>query len=535
LGDQLAEFFTSANDLAQWVKEQDGPDKASNILVTLVGDNQQDIVETCSGIYNGDENAAKVLFSVLGKHGLIGFNENREANMSNKDKIKKEAQTMRSGLYNNMPLRVCPKLPYSKGKRLISTWNCREHCLDSLAIDDDPTKTYCLETMWRRHVMDKFAREFKNDDGEWVGGYINERFHRFPDAGTPANPDVDRFQGNNIQLAHGERTRKPREHQYSMEARLEAERGAEPVFHEAKKNGTIIKLADKSGGAEDKGKEIDDQIFEMFSDMIEMKESGLETEDIVIKCAEHYNVNLHEATKIYHGAERQMSRYDGKLYAYTAPKMTKVASTEEDADLKKKVTAQEHDYKPKVVPLPLEGVLQVDNTRKVTLAPNTVLIPAIGAENVYLLAQVPDPTLVNLEFVNQFIMLDQQSSDLLKDQEFNAEVDLNKDQVSLEGLEDASGGQIDLDEAAEALTQDPQATMNFIDQQNDKIGPMNQSTPEPVEISTATDENFDIVKLATDEEIREIQEQFRNTPHDPNKPIILHNAIDIGKNENKTV
>ena len=211
------DFFTSPQDLKGWVKSQESGDSAAQKIIELIGpQEEQDIVETCRAIYEQeDNNASEVLFEVLAKHNLTQI---KEGDM--KGKMRREAdsgiQRGQAPLYQSMPLRVCPKLPYSAGKRVISTWNCREHCLDSIVLDDDPLRVYCAEALWRRHVMDKFSREFKDKEGKWVGGYINERFQVFHDDG-----------GNQMELANEERTRKPRPHQYSIERRLSEGRGEE--------------------------------------------------------------------------------------------------------------------------------------------------------------------------------------------------------------------------------------------------------------------------------------------------------------------
>ena len=205
------EFFTSPEDLKGWVKTQESPDEAALKIMDIIGKNEEmDIVDTCRAIFEGEQetgvdNASKILFSVLAKHNLT---EIKEGKMN--DKLKKEAQIMRQPGEYDMPLRICPKLPFSVGKRLISTYNCRHYCLDSVVFDDDPERIYCAEALWRRHVADKFSREWKDKDGKWVGGYINERFQVYKDDG-----------GNQMELANDERTRKPRPHQYSIERRCE--------------------------------------------------------------------------------------------------------------------------------------------------------------------------------------------------------------------------------------------------------------------------------------------------------------------------
>ena len=213
-------FFTSSNDLKNWVKSFKSADEASLNILEAVGKNEeQDIVQICRSIFDNNSNA-DILFGILGKHNIVSG-----GNM--KDKMIKEAQIIGrdAPLYANMDFKVCPKLPFSVGKRMISTYNCRNQCLDSLVFDDDPNRVYCAEALWRRHVMDKFSREFKDKDGKWVGGYINERFQIFRDDG-----------GNNMELAHGERTRKPRPHQYSTERRLEEGRGVKTTDLTASNN-----------------------------------------------------------------------------------------------------------------------------------------------------------------------------------------------------------------------------------------------------------------------------------------------------------
>lgn len=65
--------------------------------------------------------------------------------------------------------RHCPKL-----RNVVSTFVCRYHCLDGLPVDDH--QILCGEAIWRQAVMDKYSREYRDADGNWVGGYINKRF-----------------------------------------------------------------------------------------------------------------------------------------------------------------------------------------------------------------------------------------------------------------------------------------------------------------------------------------------------------------------
>jgi hypothetical protein len=245
-------FFRSPQDLSEWVKTL-GAKKAATILVNLprVGqDNAYDIMETANRIVSAnDENATDVLFDILKSAGITEASTNIEQTVrkidndlehvratnellankvissSEHSKMVKQATYLRDPAVYDMPLRICPKLPMSVGKKLISTYNCRHYCLDSIVLDDDPTRIYCGELLWRRHVADKFSSDQQDrKTGELYGGYLNERFYKFPDAGTPANPDVLRNGGNPMELKPGERTRIPRPEQWSVERRMQEAR-----------------------------------------------------------------------------------------------------------------------------------------------------------------------------------------------------------------------------------------------------------------------------------------------------------------------
>jgi hypothetical protein len=245
----MAKFFTSPGDLADWVLEAGSPDKAIDRIGNLPGveaGRRLDIEETVKRIFSKADaaNAAEVLNGILAGAGITeeavrtaeakadkaqAIDDLRKSGVITSDehsKMIKEAQIMRQPGEYVMPLRFCPKLPkQSAGQGLISTYNCRHYCLDSIVLDDDPERVYCAEAMWRRHVMDKFSREWKDrETGRWVGGYINDRFHVFPTAGTPANKDVDTMGGNQMELRPDERTRIPRPHQWSTERRLQEQR-----------------------------------------------------------------------------------------------------------------------------------------------------------------------------------------------------------------------------------------------------------------------------------------------------------------------
>lgn len=307
------QFFTSPKDLKSWVKSFKTPDEAALNIEGVIGNKEElDIIQSCRSIFNDkDMNASDVLFKILSKYNITQI---REGNSKMKNKLVKEAQMMRQdSVYGDMDLKVCPKLPFSVGKRLISTYNCRHYCLDSMVFDDDPNRIYCAEALWRRHVMDKFSREFKDKDGKWVGGYINERFQVYNDDG-----------GNNMQLANGERTRKPRPHQYSTERRLEEARGEKLTDLTASSN-KFIKIASAEIKDEDKHSQ---ETYQIFDDIIEMKEAGLNDEDIIMKVSEHYDKSIIHIAGIHKIATKMVSSHNGTVYSHDNTKMTKEAQVE---------------------------------------------------------------------------------------------------------------------------------------------------------------------------------------------------------------
>jgi hypothetical protein len=63
--------------------------------------------------------------------------------------------------------------------------------------------------------MDKYSQPYRNEKGEWVGGYLNKRFET--DRNVP--------EGNNHQLLPGQLRRPYMPEFATMEARLEDSRG----------------------------------------------------------------------------------------------------------------------------------------------------------------------------------------------------------------------------------------------------------------------------------------------------------------------
>jgi len=93
-----------------------------------------------------------------------------------------------------------------------------------------------FETMWRRHIMDKYYRPYKDDKGNWTGGYLQKRF------------EIDRWQPeeNKMQLLPGQKRRPIIQEQRSTESRLEASRDKKLQTQDDKKF-EDIKLAKTAG------------------------------------------------------------------------------------------------------------------------------------------------------------------------------------------------------------------------------------------------------------------------------------------------
>ena len=280
-----------------------------------------DIKEACEAIYNKkDEDASEILFAILSRHNLTKLKQNLKKGSSN---MEKEAQSTSR-----------QKNDWVKGER--NKWNrCVDgyndgtpwrisrdqfydfthYYTDAVSFDADPSRVYSGEAIWRMYVMDKFYREYKTAEGKWVGGYINDRFHVFPTAGTPANPDAPRDGGNQMELGLAERTRKPRPHQYSTERRMEEARGNKTydleVTTTAANFSKVIKTASKVPVSRN-----EDMIYNMFTDCIEMKEAGIDYSDMLNKVSEHYNTSITSVAEISQFADQMVAKHKGIAYSF---------------------------------------------------------------------------------------------------------------------------------------------------------------------------------------------------------------------------
>jgi hypothetical protein len=349
----MAKFFNTPIDLLNWVKTQNSTaGEAADKLRAVIGssDHAQDIAETTRRIFveNNSDHAAEVLFGILANYNIteeivkaasakIGEIYAADELLKSKiitaeqhGKLVKEAQIMRQPGQYQMELRVCPKLPYSVGNRRISTYNCIHYCLDSMTLDEEPNRVYCMEALWRKHVIDKFSRDFKDQKtGQLIGGYINNRFFVFPDSGTPANQDVARNAGHSMELKPGVRTNQPKPYEYSMERRLQEQRekgstksitltASDADFKSALMAqgaavGFIKLAAVDTVVPAPKG----DDIYEIFSAAIELHNEGIDPEVAAVKLAETHSMKVEDVIRIQEIALRKIAKHVSDVYVMT--------------------------------------------------------------------------------------------------------------------------------------------------------------------------------------------------------------------------
>ena len=278
---------------------------------------EKDIFDTCQAIFDetDGDNASKILFGVLAKHNITKMN--KEA------KIKKMAQDSRQrnnwsrgqrNKWNRSVDGFNEATPWRVGRD--KYYDFTHYATDEIKLDEDPQHIYSGESLWRTYIMDKFYRDYKDANGKVVGGYINDRFHVFPTAGTPANPDVPRDGGNQMELADGERTRQPRPQEYSTERRLEEARGNKTKsITVAKSFNRIIKMASKT--TEDVE---NDKIYNIFRDTIEMREAKIDYELMISSIADHYNASILGVAQIDRSAQKLISKHNGIAYETTMRK-----------------------------------------------------------------------------------------------------------------------------------------------------------------------------------------------------------------------
>ena len=351
----MANFFRSAGDLIDWLRQRGSATAAAEAVINIPGVDKRhanDVAEITRRIFsNRDvENAAETLLGILRTAGVTeaGAKEGVErsdaavaadallaAKRIGKDdhaRMIREANIFRQPGQYPMALRMCPKLPWSVGNKLVSTYNCRHYCLDSMVLDDDPERVYCLEALWRQHVAHKFYREWLDrKTGKYVGGFVNDRFHVFPDAGTPASGDKQpRDGGNPMGLKPDERTRQPRPHEYSTERRLQEQRDpgstksitlnasvAEQIVRSGASAGAVrVAASDLSGS--------DDPVFEAFSTAADLRMMGVADDEAVARVSDGLGIDLGRAARIQQAAAAAFDRHQSDVYEAEIPAKTSV-------------------------------------------------------------------------------------------------------------------------------------------------------------------------------------------------------------------
>lgn len=330
------DFFVNKEDLTGWVKtHKSGEEAASKISELLGKDLQKDITENCVNIYNGKDDA-ETLLGVLAKYNLARLT--KSSGDSNKMEKQAQASSPESRQRNNWV-----RGNRNKWNRVVDGYNegtpwridrdkfynFQHYYTDALSFDADPNRVYSGEAIWRMYIMDKFTREYQNKDGKWVGGYINDRFHVFPTAGTPANPDAPRDGGNQMQLPPGIKTRKPRPHQYSVERRLEEARGTKTEDLEAFASVTkMVKVASNIDASKDQ-----DKVYSIFKDVLDMREAGIQLDTILEAVSDHYQTSILNVAQIDREAKKLREKHSGIGYEMN---MVKTAQSIQSTQTQKK-------------------------------------------------------------------------------------------------------------------------------------------------------------------------------------------------------
>ena len=331
----MAQFFRTPNELGSWIRDKETLGEAFNDLMRVlrifsvgqVDQDELDIKDAVTSVYNEySDNASEVLYKILSKHNLTEVKQD----LKKGKEMEKKAQSRQrndwlSGDRNKWNRTVDgfkEETPWRRDRDQL--FDFTHYTTDAISFDENPNRVYSGEAIWRMYVMDKFYREYKTDEGKWVGGYINDRFHVFPDAGTPGNPDAPRDGGNQMQLGLVERTRKPRPHQYSVERKMEEARGNKTYDLEVTASSKKFNKIIKTSGKVPKSRH-DDRIYSMFTDCIDMKEAGISYDDILEKVSNHYDASITGVAEIAKFAEKMIKKHESIAYSFDVTNKTVTA------------------------------------------------------------------------------------------------------------------------------------------------------------------------------------------------------------------
>lgn len=344
----MSNYFNNPDDLRLWVQERSNSGDATEAVaklresISLLNEDsgvlhEQSLKDCCERIARQPDDkeaqeASEILYGILASNNLVKMQK------TSSTKLNKTASDYRPrNKWNRMVEGFKEGTPWRKQRD--EMYDFTHYASDLVKFDMNPDHVYSGEAIWRTYIMDKYYREYKNEDGKFVGGYINDRFYVFPDAGTPDNPDAPRDGGNPMGLPNGVRSRKPRESEYSMERRLEEARGNETTSLKssfASKTNRLVKISSEVP------KDIDEDIvYPIFRDSIGMTEDGYEHSDIVMKISEHYKLNPLHVSQVVSFARKSLKKHAGIGYEFkvTAEDIRKISQdieTLEHSDDKKK-------------------------------------------------------------------------------------------------------------------------------------------------------------------------------------------------------
>lgn len=314
----MSNYFPNSQDLKQWILQKKSPEDAARKLEEVVSlhnpdadfSSEHNIQEACDEIFTSQrDDVAENLFGILAKHNVVMT----KTSSSNIVQTAQSVQSRQRNKWNRTIEGYNDGTPWRRQRDQM--YDKTHYATDEITFDADPDRVYSGEALWRTYIMDKYYREYKNDEGKYVGGYINDRFYVFPDAGTPDNPDVPRDGGNPMGLPVGIKSRQPRPSEYSTERRLEEARGNELTSLKssvAKKLGRRITLASTKVPEE----AYEDDVFQIYRDSLEMHGEGFSHGDIVLKIAEHYEKSPLEVSQIVSHAKRSLEKHAGVGYAF---------------------------------------------------------------------------------------------------------------------------------------------------------------------------------------------------------------------------
>ena len=319
----MPNYFTSPADLKAWVISRPSAQDAAQAIMGMLGgkaQEQQSIFDTCKDIVeNKNDKASDTLYGVLAMHNVVTLQ--KQAGDTASVKTAQSQSRQRNGWVRGMR---------NKWNRVVDgfndgtpwridrdkMYNFTHYYTDAISFDEDPTRVYSGEALWRAYIMDKYSTEYRDQKtGHLVGGYINNRFYVFPDAGTPANSDAPRDGGNPMALTLGERSRKPRPHQWSVERRLEDARGNETYDLEATASTKqMVKTAGTIVESKLPAERVEDKVYNILRDTIEMREAGIEYADMIQKISDHYGASITGVAQIDVEAQRLLQKHEGVMY-----------------------------------------------------------------------------------------------------------------------------------------------------------------------------------------------------------------------------